>query len=163
MRYVEEFLSLEKTDDRDENATRPKLAAMALMELSLTKDEEPTKHKKGLPIFEHLISYRDGTAMRRGEVFSARVRHMLPLERPYNNPAYYARLTASFTLHSELGLYNFEFSEGSTSISNCRESSTTTDSGLWVVANTWRPVDHSVRDYLRLQYENIQEYGIPTA
>ncbi len=161
MRYVEEFLELEKIDDCKEIATRPKLAAMALMELSLLKGDEPVSFKKRKPIFEHAINSRNRKLARLGHEFPIRVRQQSAVELPCD-VLLYARYVASMSVQTQLGQDVYEFSEAQTSISGNNNSSTRTVEGITVVANAWRQVDDSVRNYLRLQHDNILEYGIPT-
>ena len=53
-RYMEAFLAAESEFD-DNPARVVELAASALLEISLFRDDNPTRIKKGLPVFQHKV------------------------------------------------------------------------------------------------------------
>jgi len=143
MRHMDAFLAAEA--ELDDNPARVvELAASALLEISLFRDDIPTRVKKGLPVFRHLIpvlTYRYSVDMR----VKPHQSHFLNLEKPEDRvPA--AGLPASLSYYNRFfGKTTFSFDRNSDSIVAVEflgfgGDSTATEAGTNAIRNAWQEI-----------------------
>ena len=159
MKHIEAFLG---SSDRleDEPAEVVRLAASALLEVSLLRGDKPERTKKRLPVFGHRIpAERDTFRLAVRPHSSPNLAHVHPFvqARAARNPASMTFINGMFTgVSFSFDVLNdvvaVELNKGR--IDPCGESSTT-ERGLNTIRNAWQNMHLPTIAYVEQAAENI--------